>query len=208
MADDSATSKIDTVIFDVGNVLYRWDLRCLFEKLIHDVKELDWFLANVVTPQWHFQHDEGRPLDEMVAERIAEFPKYRNHIESYRTRFNETIPGPVDGSLELVERLAANDIALYGITNFGAEFWLKFHPTAPIFEHFRDIIVSGEEQIAKPDPAIYQLALNRFGIAAAQALFIDDRADNIAAAESLGFKGHIFTDAPKLEILLQKYNLL
>lgn len=208
MADDSAASKIDIVIFDVGNVLYRWDLRCLFEKLIHDSKELDWFLDNVVTPQWHFQHDEGRPLDEMVAERIGEFPKYRNHIAAYRTRFNETIPGPVDGSLELVERLAANDIALYGITNFGAEFWAKFYPTAPIFEHFRDIIVSGEEQIAKPDPAIFHLALDRSGIAAEQALFIDDRADNIAAAESLGFKGHIFIDAPTLDALLQKYNLL
>ena len=208
MAVDSAASKIDIVVFDVGNVLYRWDLRCLFEKLIHDAEELDWFLANVITPQWHFQHDEGRPLSEMVAERTAEFPQYRSHIEAYRTRFNETISGPVDGSLELVERLAANDIAIYGITNFGSEFWTNFRPTAPIFDYFHDIIVSGTEQIAKPDPAIYRLALNRFGIAAEQALFIDDRADNIAAAEMLGFNGHVFTDAPTLETLLQKYALI
>ena len=84
------SSLISAVVFDVGRVIVQWDLRCLFVKLINDPAELDWFLANVVTEQWHFQHDAGRPLAEMVPERIAEFPSYASQIEAYTTRFNET----------------------------------------------------------------------------------------------------------------------
>ncbi|MDZ7588092.1 MAG: HAD family phosphatase [Parasphingorhabdus sp.] len=203
-----STPIIRNVIFDVGKVLYQWDLRHLFVQLIDDPAELDWFLANVVTQEWHFEHDAGRPLAEMVPERIAQFPDYATHIEAYAARFNDTIPGPVPGSLELVEGLAANAIPLFGITNFGAEFWAEFRPTAPIFDHFIDIIVSGEERISKPDPAIYRLALQRFGVTAESCIFIDDRAENVAGAKSVGMNGHVFKDAPTLERELAALELL
>ncbi|HMN55023.1 MAG TPA: HAD family phosphatase [Sphingopyxis sp.] len=187
------------VIFDVGRVLFDWDLRHLFAKLIADERELDWFVTNVVTPQWHFQHDAGRPLAEMVPERKAEFPDQAGLIDAYATCFNETIPGPVPGSLELVERLDAAGVPLFAITNFGHEFWEMFRPTQPIFDRFRDIIVSGTEKLMKPDPAIYALAIERFGIDPAGALFIDDVAKNVAGAESVGIAGHRFIDAATLE---------
>ena len=204
----SEAHKIDTVIFDVGNVLYHWDLRCLFEKLIADAEELDWFLANVVTPEWHFQHDAGRPLAEMLPERIAQFPEYETHIQAYTERFNETISGPVKGSLELVEHLSNSGVTIFGITNFGSEFWQQFRPTAPIFDLFSDIVVSGEEKLVKPDPAIYRLALQRFDRKAGQCLFIDDRANNIEASEVLGIKEHVFVDAVVLEMHLSNLCLL
>lgn len=96
-----------SVIFDVGKVLFDWDLRYLFAKLIDDPAELEWFVTHVVTAEWHFQHDAGRPLAEMVPERKAEFPAHGALIDAYATRFNETIPGPVPGSLDLVARLDA-----------------------------------------------------------------------------------------------------
>src|SRR3546814_9552841 len=99
-----------SVIFDVGKVLFDWDLRHLFAKLIDDPAELEWFVGHVVTPEWHFQHDAGRPLAEMVPERKAEFPEHGALIDAYATRFNATIPGPVPGSLDLVARLDAGEI--------------------------------------------------------------------------------------------------
>ena len=138
-------TKITAVVFDVGKVLFEWDLRHLFAKLITDKDELEYFVAHVVTPEWHFQHDAGRALGDMVAERVAEFPKYADWIAAYASRFNETIPGPVSGSLEIVEELAERDVPLFAITNFGAEFWDGFRPTQPIFDRFQDIIVSGVE---------------------------------------------------------------
>ena len=191
--------RIEAVVFDVGRVLYQWDLRHLFAKLIADPADLERFVTTVVTPEWHFQHDAGRPLAEMVPERIAQFPQHAALIEAYAMRFNETIPGPVPGSLELVERLHADGVPLYSITIFGAEFWAMFRPTAPVFERFIDIVVSGVEKLAKPNPAIFALAVDRFGRNPATMLFIDDMAANVAAARDGGWQAHHFRDAAGLE---------
>lgn len=199
---------VEAVVFDVGRVLYQWQLRTLFEKLIDDPGELDWFLAHVVTEEWHFQHDAGRPLAEMVPERQAQFPGHAVLIAAYADRFNETIPGPVPGSLELVARLDQAGVPLYAITNFGAELWDMFRPTAPVFDRFRDIVVSGREKLAKPDPAIFTLAEQRFGHARHAMLFIDDNAANIAAAAQLGWQVHHFHDAARLEADLITRGLL
>lgn len=188
-----------SVIFDVGRVLFDWDLRHLFAKLIDDRDELEWFVANVVTPEWHFQHDAGRPLAAMLPELKADFPDHAALIDAYAARFNETIPGPMPGSLELVARLDDAGVPLFAITNFGHEFWEGFRPTQPVFDRFRGIIVSGTEKLMKPDPAIYRLAIERFGIDPVGALFIDDVAANIAGAESVGIAGHLFGGAAMLE---------
>jgi 2-haloacid dehalogenase len=201
-------SPIAAVVFDVGRVLVQWDLRCLFAKLIDDPGELDWFLAHVVTEEWHFQHDAGRPLSEMVPERTAEFPAYAAHLQAYATRFNETVPGPVPGSLELVTALHATGIPLFAITNFGAEFWAGFRPTLPVFDLFQDIVVSGVEKIAKPDPRIFELAAQRFGLSAETMLFIDDNASNIAAARAGGWQVHHFVDATGLAADLRGRGLI
>ena len=201
-------TSIRAVVFDVGRVLFEWDLRHLFTKLIADSDELDWFLQHVVTPEWHFQHDAGRPLAEMTAELTAQYPHYGPMIDAYRTRFNETIPGPVPGSLEIVGDLAAQGVPLFAITNFGAEFWEGFRPTQPIFDLFGDIVVSGVEKLAKPDPAIYALALERFGLQPGEAIFVDDNHANVVSARANGFAAHHFTDAEPLRSELEAIGLL
>jgi len=189
---------IEAVVFDVGRVLYRWDLSLLVDKVVADPAERAFVRQHVLTEDWHFQHDHGRPLREMVPERIAAFPEHEAVIRAYATRFNETIPGPVPGSLELVERLDARAVPLFAITNFGDEFWAGFRPTAPVFDRFRDIVVSGTERLAKPDPAIFRLAAGRFGYAPQAMLFIDDNRANVDAAAALGWQVHHFLDADGL----------
>lgn len=206
--DTGRDRDVEAIVFDVGRVLYRWNLRNLFEKMIDDEERLEFLLSEVVTERWHFQHDAGRPLSEMVPERQAEYPDYADAIEAYATRFNETIPGPVPGSLEIVRDLDEAGLPLFAITNFGAEFWDGFRPTAPIFDLFRVIVVSGKEKIAKPDAAIFALAAERFGHDPEAMLFIDDNADNIAAARALGWQVHHFRDAPTLRDDLEARGLL
>lgn len=212
--DDSGLAAVSTtqppkaVVFDVGNVLFFWSLRVLFEKLIADSSELDWFLANVVTEQWHFQHDAGRPLSEMTTELQAQFPDHAHLIDAYTRRFNETIHAPVPGMAEVVADLSARKVPIFGITNFGAEFWTGFRPTKPIFDLFEDIVVSGEEKLVKPDPAIYALALRRFGLAPGEGLFVDDRLENVEAGAANGFIGHHFSDAETLRADLEQRRLL
>ena len=208
MSESQTGRAVEAVVFDVGRVLYRWDLRILFEQLIEDEERLEFLLSEVVTEQWHFQHDAGRPLGDMVPERQAQFPDYADALDAYRTRFNETIPGPVPGSLEIVRELHEGDVPLYAITNFGAEFWDGFRPTAPIFDLFRDIVVSGKERIAKPDERIFALAAQRFRHDPDKMLFIDDNAANIAAARALGWQVHHFLDASRLRNDLEARGLL
>jgi len=192
---DAEMPALEAIVFDIGRVLIQWDLRHLFAQLITDEEELDWFLSHVVTEQWHFEHDAGRPLAEMVPERKAQFPQYSALIDAYATRFNDTIPGPVPGSESIVDDLVARGWPLFAITNFGADFWPDFLPTAPVLGHFRDIVVSGVERMAKPDPAIFRLAERRFGFAAPAMLFIDDNVANIAAAQTEGWQVHHFRNA-------------
>lgn len=196
------------VVFDVGRVLIEWDPRHLFVQLIADEAELDWFLAEVVSESWHHQHDEGTPLDRMVPARQAEFPRHAHLIAAYRERFLETIPGPVAGTHELARALAQNGVPLYGLTNFGSEFWAQFRPTEPLFDLFSDIVVSGDEALAKPDPRIYALAEQRFGHDPSALFFIDDKPENVAAAVARGWQGHVFTDAARLEADLIAHGLL
>jgi 2-haloacid dehalogenase len=196
------------VVFDIGRVLFDWNLRHLFAKLIDDPAQLDWFLAEVVTEKWHFQSDAGRPLAEMVPERMAEFPDHAPLIEAYRARFNETLPSPIPGTHEFARRLAARGVPLYALTNFGAEFWAGFRPVQPIFDLFADVVVSGEERCAKPDPRIYAIAERRFGQPPEALFFIDDNPANIEAARARGWQAHLFTDAASLEAELAARGLL
>ncbi|MHA7820171.1 MAG: HAD family hydrolase [Erythrobacter sp.] len=196
------------VVFDVGRVLFQWHLRALFEKLIADEAELEWFLGHVVTEEWHFEHDRGRPLNDMVPERIALFPQYEPHIRAYAERFNETIPGPVEGTHEIVRRLHAKGVPLYCLTNFGHEFWAGFRPTEPIFDLFDDIVVSGTERAVKPDQRIYEITESRSGRAGAQLFFTDDNPANVEAARARGWDAHLFTDAATLAQQLRASGLL
>jgi 2-haloacid dehalogenase len=206
MAD--AAPSPSAVVWDIGRVLYQWDLRFLFSKLIADPAELEWFVTTVVTEEWHFQSDEGRPLAEMLPELKARFPQHHALIDAYHPRFLETLPAPVAGTHGLVERLATRGVPQFALSNFGAEFWAMFRPTAPVFDHFADCVISGEERCVKPDPAIYEVLERRSGLAPRALLFIDDRADNIAAARARGWHGLVFADAVTLEADLKAHGLL
>jgi len=201
-------SPVEAVVFDVGRVLVQWDMRRLFARLIAEPARLDWFMANVVTEAWHFEHDAGRDLGEMVAARQAEFPGHDDLLDAYATRFGETIPGNVPGSHEIVRELAARSVPLFAITNFASVFWRDYRAGEPLFDLFGDIVVSGDEKIAKPDARIFDLAARRFGHAPESMLFIDDSAANIDGACALGWQVHHFRDARTLRADLSARGLL
>jgi 2-haloacid dehalogenase len=201
--------SVAAVVFDVGNVLYSWEPRFLYERLIEDDRALDAFLRDVVTPQWHFQHDAGRPFAETSAELTAQFPEHAELIAAWGPRFNESVGPAIAGMTDLVAEIDAAGVPLYAITNFSGEFWKPFRAQeAALFDRFRDVVVSGDEKLMKPDPAIYALALQRFGLNGPDAIFIDDRAENVAGAEAAGMRGHLFRDAATLRAELVGLGLL
>jgi 2-haloacid dehalogenase len=197
------------VIFDVGNVLFPWEPRNLYERLIGDDQALDAFMAEVVTKAWHFQHDAGRPFAETSAELSAQYPQHADLIALWGPRFAETLGPPIPGMAEIVADLDAAGVPLYGITNFSGAFWRDWAPSHDaIFGRFRDIVVSGDEKLVKPDAAIYELALARFGLRAPDAVFVDDTLANVEAANRLGIHGVLFTGAADFRAELERLKLL
>jgi 2-haloacid dehalogenase len=197
------------VVFDVGNVLYGWDPDSFLVRQVADDDARLRLIEEADLYGWHETLDGGRPYAEAAAELTEKFPEYAAVIAAWSDRFGETISGPVPGMHELVADLDENGVPLFAITNFSADFWPPFQAKEKaFFARFRDIVVSGEEKLLKPDPAIYFLALDRFRLHPAEALFVDDRQINVEGALAVGMRAHLFVDAADLRARLVAEGLL
>lgn len=196
------------VVFDVGKVLVDWDSRYLYEKLIDDPDELDWFTTHVVNLEWHTEHDRGKPMAQGVAELCTRHPDHRHLIEAFPERFLETMGPVIEGTVEIVRELSAKGVPLFALTNFNAEAFPEFCERHDYMALFEDIVVSGVEGVIKPDPEIYSIAETRFGHAPEDLIFVDDRLENIRAAETRRWTGIHFTGADALSRDLNRLRVL
>ena len=199
--------QVDTVVFDVGNVLIRWDPRHLYRKLFAAEAEMERFLAEVCTDAWNLEQDRGRTWAEAIAERVPLFPQHEALIRAYSERWHEMVPGEVEGSVAILDGLRAAGVPLYAITNFSTEKFAEAQARFPFLRGFRDVVVSGVERLLKPDPAIYRVLLDRNGLEAGRCLFIDDSEKNVRGAEAVGMRAHHFRDAPTLAAALRELGL-
>ena len=206
MPDVSTRARV--AVFDVGGVLLDWDPRYLYRRLFDDEAAMEGFLAEVCTPAWNVDQDRGRPFAEAVSLLVDRFPDQAHLIRAYDERWIEMIPRAYDEVVDLLTRVQAAGRPTYALTNFSAEKFPLARARWPFLASFDGVLVSGEEKLIKPDPAIFRLLLERFGLTAGDCLFIDDRADNVAAARELGLHAVTFTDAAALEVDLRDYGLL
>jgi len=205
----TAPAKPKAVIFDVGNVLYGWDPDAFLVRQIADDEARLRFIEDTDLWAWHETLDGGRPFDQAARDLSETYPAYADLISAWGNRFGETISGPIEPVHAIVEELDAAGVPLFAITNFSADFWKPFHDKErAFFARFRDIVVSGEVKLLKPDPAIYWLALDRFLLKPSDALFIDDRKINVDAAAAVGMHAHLFTGADDLRERLQRDGIL
>jgi FMN phosphatase YigB (HAD superfamily) len=196
------------VLWDVGNVIVRWDPRTLYSKVFDDPAECDWFLTHVCTMAWHGETDRGRPMAQGIAELSAEFPKYADQIAMWRPRFTEMTSGAISETEQVMAELAATGIPQFGLTNMPVEVWPEVQALSPAFGLLADVVVSAEEGLVKPDPRIFHRACERFGMATEELLFIDDSPANIAAASALGFAVYRFADPAALRPAISVQGLL
>jgi 2-haloacid dehalogenase len=193
---------VEAVVFDIGGVLLDWDPRHLYQHLISDPAELDRFLAEVCTLEWNAVFDAGTPFAEGCAARAAEHPEHAELIHAW-ARQADMVRGEVAGTREVVDRLHDAGVPLYLLTNMPADVFEERRRTFDVFDRFDGAVVSGAERVLKPEPAIFELVLERFGLEAPATLFVDDSARNVEAAAALGFVTHRFTDAPTLAAFVE-----
>jgi len=201
-------TRIDTVVFDIGNVLIRWDPRHLYRSVFTDEAEMEHFLAHVCTMDWHVEHDRGVSFAENAARLKAVHPDHAALIDLWGARYREMTPARVPGTEALLRGLKAAGHAVHGLTNMPADFLPVLAGLYPELELLEETVVSGDEGIIKPDPRIYAILIARTGLDPARTLFIDDSQANVATAEALGFAVHRFAHAEGLGDELRQLGLL
>ncbi len=186
------------LIFDFGGVLIDWNPHYLYDPYFGDRDKTDWFLANICTMEWNGQVDAGKPMAEATAELVAKFPEWKKEIEMYFGRWIEMIGEAIPGMYELLLELKARGHRLFGLSNWSAETFVQIKEDFPALKLLEGMVVSGYVKCLKPSPEIYQLLLDRYSLKASDCVFIDDNAANVAAANSLGIRGILFTGASDL----------
>lgn len=202
------TRERPVIVFDLGGVLIDWNPRHLYRKLFDDETLMEWFLEEVCHEAWNLEQDRGRSFAEAIEEAALRHPDQRAMIEAYHARWGEMLAGPIEGSVAILEELAAAGYELHALTNWSAETFPIARPRFAFLGLFRTILVSAEERLIKPDARIFQLLLERIAHPAQRCVYIDDSAPNVAAAAALGFDAIAFTTPPALRAALALRGLL
>ena len=196
------------VLWDIGNVIVRWDPRILYAKIFPDPAEREWFLANICTMAWHTENDRGMSMAGPVEALARQHSEYAEAILAWRARWWEMLPGTIPESEAAIEALWARGVPQFGLSNMCGETYDGTIAISPAFARLQDIVVSGFEGVIKPEPRIFQIACERIGLDPGQMLFVDDSRANIDAARALGFDTHLFEDPAGLRPALEGRGLL
>ncbi|MEZ4700499.1 MAG: HAD family phosphatase [Rhodothermales bacterium] len=188
------------IVFDIGGVLIDWDPRHLYRRLFgSDEEEMEYFLKHICSQEWNEQMDRGMPFEQAIGERIRQFPAYDPFIRAYFAQWDEMVGGAIEETVRILSRLYASDYYLCALTNWSAETFPIMKRRFSFLSWFEELVVSGEEKVAKPDPAIFHTLLRRIKRRPQQCLFIDDKQANIEVAERMGFRTLLYESPEQLE---------
>ncbi len=203
------SKNIETVIFDLGGVLIDWSPEYVFREVFDDEQEMRFFFEEVCTSEWNEQQDAGRPLQEATEQKVKEFPEYESQIRAYYGRWEEMLGGPIEETVAVLEQLhEQGHHHLYALTNWSHETFPVAQERYDFLQRFKGIVVSGQEKLKKPDPRIYQLLLQRYGVLPETAIFIDDSHRNVKGAEEVGLQAIHFESPKRLKEELRRLNVL
>lgn len=184
---------VDAVLFDLGNVLVRWDPYLPYAGR-YPREAVERFFREAAFPALNHAQDAGQAWPSLRAELAGRRPDLVAMLDVYLTGFRRSVPGEVPGAAETVRRLIAAGVRVYGLTNWGAANWHVAAEQAPVIRRLEGVVVSGQEHVAKPAPEIFRRTVARFGLDPARTIFTDDSAANVEAAARLGFRVHLFRE--------------
>lgn len=204
----NGSTSVDTVVFDLGGVLVDWNPRHLYRKVFgNDEEAMETFLADVCNSAWNERQDRGRSWTEATAEAIARHPSQESHIRAYRDRWDEMLGGALEETVQVLDELHHSGVRLLALTNWSAETFHFAEERFGFLGKFEGVLVSGREGLMKPEPEIFQLLIQRYGLAPARTLFIDDVQTNVDAAIVQGLRAVRFVNARQLRNDLRHFDL-
>ncbi len=201
-------NDVSTVVFDLGGVLIDWNPRHLYRRLFDEERQMEWFLANVCTPEWNKRQDAGRSFDVATQELLERHPEHADLIRAYYGRWEEMLAGPIDGTVEILREIKESPYRLYALTNWSAEAFPIARELYDFLGWFEGIVVSGEIGIVKPDPAIFEHLERIFELQPRETVFIDDVPANVEAAREAGFRAIRFENPEQLRDELESLGVV
>lgn len=184
-------SQPQAVIFDIGNVLTRWQPEAFYDRVIGEDRRRAMF-AEVDLHGMNDRIDEGALFRETIYDWAERFPRWRDEIRMWYDRWIELASPRIEGSIRLQRALRAKGVPVFALTNFGRYSFEEALPKMDFLQDFDRRYVSGVMGVIKPDPRIYEMVEEDCGLPPQSLLFTDDRADNITAAARRGWRTHQF----------------
>jgi 2-haloacid dehalogenase len=201
-------APVQAVVFDLGGVLLDWNPRYLYRRLIDDEREMERFLAEICTLEWHAAHDLGVPFARSLPELAAAHPEHAELIHAWGERSEEMIGGAIEDTVTILADLRARGVPCYALTNMEAETYPLRRARFDFLRWFDGTVVSSAERVAKPDPEIFRRLLARYELIAEHTVMVDDRQDNVTAAREVGMQAVRFRSAAGLRRWLAEAGLL
>ncbi len=192
-------------LFDLGGVFFDWDPDHFYKNVFENIEEREFFLAEVCNDQWNVQQDAGRSIAEAELELIPKFPHYEKVIKMYYKNHRKMIRGVFEESVDILKKLKDKNYDCYVLSNWSAETFEGMTDDYPFLKLFDGLLISGEDKLIKPDHAIYQLARDRFNLNPEETVFIDDKLENIQAAQEMNFKTIHLTDPNIIKTEIKKF---
>ena len=192
-------------LFDLGGVFFDWDPNYFFKNVFDDEEERKHFLTEVCNDQWNFKQDAGRSIAEAELELIPKFPHYENEIKMYYKNHRKMIRGIFEESIEVLRQLKDKNYKCYVLSNWSAETFEGIPIDYPFMQLFDGLLISGEDKLIKPDRAIYELAKKRFNLDPEETVFIDDKLENIEAAQKMNFKTIHLINPKNIKMEIKKF---
>ena len=186
------------IIFDFGNVLVQWHPEVVYGEFFGDEAKAWWFLRHVADMDFRQRIDAGESMEDCIREKQAQYPEYEQAVELYRSKWREMLTDEVPGMREVISELRAKDYKIFGLTNWSMETFPEARAHFGILQMIDRYVVSGAEGLVKPDPRLFQVLLDRYGLKSEDCSFVDDNPDNVAAAKGMGMQGILFINAETL----------
>lgn len=184
----------ELVLFDIGNVLIRWQPEAYYDGIVPLSTRRDMF-ANVDLHAMNDRIDKGGNFRTVVYDCAKQHPQYSDLIRRWHDNWLDLAQPAITASAHLNEALRNQGIKTGILSNIGAATFALAQNRYPFLKSFDQIFLSGPMGTIKPEPLIYEMVEEKTGLSGQQLLFTDDRIDNINAAVSRGWQTHLFTDA-------------
>ena len=200
--DDGDNNAIHDVIFDFCGVLVDWQPKLALQGLFPQSAIDEFFADDDRCGFLYFDdlHDGGVDYDDLIVEYEREYgARLGLMMRAYADHVDRSLVGMIPGMMPLLDELTARGIGVWGLTNWGRDTWPVMQRRFPeLIDRLNGVTVSGFEGVKKPETAIFDRAVKRFGIDRRHTVFVDDSPYNVAGAQESGLRSIRFLASEQL----------